>query len=120
MRVVYQEDFHKSRPENRFDKHFCKMFTFPMESLANPENPISPSAEAHSAKGSALPDGANYAGHSKHCECEKMAKEFERAYTERTRTMALLERVARAAQRHRHAIEETECPICIYLRELNG
>lgn len=61
-----------------------------------------------------------YAGHTTHCECEKIAKEFERAYTERTRKMALLERVARAAQSHRHYENEKECPICIYLRELNA
>ena len=61
-----------------------------------------------------------YAGHTTHCECEKIAKEFERAYAERTRKMALLERVARAAERHLHKDSETECPICIYLRECNA
>ena len=83
------------------------------------QKPIS-SVETHTSTGSLRPTEVHYAGHSKHCECIEIAKQFERAYAERTAKMALLERVARAAQSHHHLANEEGCSICVYLRELNG
>jgi len=60
-----------------------------------------------------------YAGHTTHCECEKIAKETERAYARIVLKNNLLERVARAAEKHHHVSDEKECAICIYLRELH-
>lgn len=58
----------------------------------------------------------NYAGHSEHCECIKIAKSSEREYARLTKLHDKLSRVVRAAEKHIHT---DPCYICIAMRELH-
>ena len=86
-----------------------------METRQN-QNPISPSVP-QSLDGFPAPDGVQYAGHSKHCECKESAIQWEREYAKVSARNALLSRVVRACENHQCL---PNCEICLYLKEFHA